>query len=82
MSNIEDLINGLELEEPCGIETHIICKVCMEEVKANHPDVSPEHYSRLAVGFGGWGVVVWCLRHNRKVEELPLDGGYLRRLPY
>ena len=82
MSNIEDLINGIRLPELSDIDAHIICRECMAEVKADHPDIMPEEYGHLAVGFGGKGLVVYCLRHQRKVEEFELKNDHEGRLPY
>lgn len=82
MSNIEDLINELEFGDGNQIQCHIICKECMAEVHCD-PELVPETYSRLAVGYTDEGLQVWCLRHQRSVIELELENNeWTGRLPY
>ena len=60
--------------EPNSIMRFLHCRECIEEWTTRHTGGSPRDYLRVEVGWTLLGLQVWCIRHERNVLLIDLEG--------
>lgn len=60
-----------EIPNANEIEHFMHCRRCLEE---KPPDISPQNFARLDIGFTPLGLQVWCLRHDCNVVHIDFEG--------
>jgi len=60
------------------ITTFMHCRQCIKEMPPGH---SPREWARLECGWTKEGWQVWCVRHDRNVTDIDLQGQKVVVLP-